>query len=140
MNEAEQEPQVALRQVSAERIEAGGDWRIEWEVENRGEQPMHISAARLPHGQFKSKEVEFDPPLNLAPHGHVRFQASVRCKEPSGLVTENAFVIFQIIWLGQRWRVFARIRVTVDRDGKPGTVSESVTTQKAGFSGIANGS
>ena len=77
------------------------------------------------------------PPLDLAPGKGNKFHVSVRCHEPSGLVTENAFVIFQAIWRGEPWRIFARIRVAVRTDGRPETETESITTQKVGFSGIS---
>jgi hypothetical protein len=92
----------------------------------------------MPHGQFKSEEIRFEPPLDLAPGANEQFQTSVRCHEPSGLVTENAFVIFHVIWLAQRWRIFARVSVVVDADGTPAATTESITTQKVGFSGITS--
>ena len=136
MDGGEQEPQVTLRQMTAIRIEGTKSWRIDWKVENRADQPIQILAARLPHGQFRSEEITLEPPMNLVPGGHAQFQVSVRCHEPAGLVTENAFIILQAIWAGERWRVFVRLRVIVDSNGKPDAVVESVTTQKVGFSGV----
>ncbi len=111
-------------------------WSIGWEMENRGAKPLKVMAARLPHGQFKSEEIRFAPPLDLSPGASEQFHTSVRCHEPSGPVTENAFVIFQVIWSSEPWRIFARVSIVVDADGKPAATTESVTTQKVGFSGI----
>ena len=113
-------------------------WSLGWKITNRDAEPLSVVAARLPHGQFKSEEIRFEPPLDLAPGASDQFQTSVRCDEPTGLVTENAFVIFQVISLGQPWRIFARVRVVVDGGGKPAATTESVTTQKVGFSGITS--
>lgn len=130
-------PMIALRQVAARRTGAPEPWSVEWEVRNRGEKLLKISSARLPHGQFKSDKILFEPPMELAPGEHISFQAPVLCNEPSGLVTENAFVIFQVIWSGEPWRIFARVRVLIDAAGTPAALSESITTQKVGFSGVS---
>ena len=129
-------PQIVLTQVSANRNAVMECWSIGWEIENQGASSLQILAARLPHGQFKSGEYRFEPTLNLAPGKKTEFDLSVRCNEPVGLVTENAFVIFHVIWLGEPWRIFARIRVVVTNDGRPETETESITTQKVGFSGV----
>ncbi|HKY09680.1 MAG TPA: hypothetical protein VJQ55_15630 [Candidatus Binatia bacterium] len=136
MDGGEQGPRVALRQITAARIETTEYWRVQWEVENRGDQAIQILSARLPHGQFRSEKITFGLPLDLLPRGRAQFEASVRCHEPAGLVTENAFIILQAIWAGERWRVFVRVRLVVDPDGKPDAVVESITTQKVGFSGV----
>jgi hypothetical protein len=49
-------------------------------------------------------------------------------------VTENAFIIFQVIWSGEACRIFVRIRVLVNGRGEPETRVELITTQKVGFS------
>lgn len=132
----ESAPQISLHQVSVDRHGVMEYWSIGWRITNRGAEPLSVLAARMPHGQFKSEEIRFEAPLDLSPGGSEQFQTSVRCHEPSGLVTENAFVIFHVVWLSEPWRIFARVRVVVDADGKPSAVTESVTTQKIGFSGI----
>jgi hypothetical protein len=133
----ESTPQIALNQVSVERHRVMECWSIGWRITNRGAERLSVVAARLPHGQFKSEEIRFEPPLELSPDESAQFQTSVRCHETSGLVTENAFVIFHAIWLREPWRIFARVSVVVDAGGKPAAATESVTTQKVGFSGIS---
>ena len=132
------DPHVSLRQLSAARDGARGFWNVRWEVENLGMDALTIISARLPHGQFNSDEQSFAPVLDLAAGGNAEFQSLVQCHEPTGLVTENAFVIFHCQWRGEAWRIFIRIRVTVTADGAPQTATELMTTQKVGFSGIAN--
>lgn len=78
------------------------------------------------------------PTLHLASGETAQFQTSVRCDEPPGLVTENAFVIFTVDWLATAWRIFVRIRVVVNPEGAPETTTELITTQKVGFSSLSD--
>ena len=125
-------PEIELRQLTAERNAAMEPWKITWLLTNRGTHRLRVHAVRLPHGQFKSAEDSFDPAIELRPNGQTQFQTFVRCDEPPGEITENAFVILYVAWLDEPWRVFARIRVIVDSEGKPLATTESVTTQKVG--------
>ena len=129
-------PEIALRQVSVDRHGVMEYWSIGWTITNKGAGPLNVVAVRLPHGQFKTDGQRFDSPLSLAPGESHQFQLAVRCEEPSGLVTENAFVIFSVIWFGEAWRIFVRIRVLIKGQGKPETATELNTTQKVGFSGV----
>ncbi len=129
---------VWLRQLSAERDGAVGWWRIRWQIDNRGSDELRIDSALVPHGQFKAEEQRFAPPLDLKTSSSTEFFSHVRCHEPAGLVTENAFVILHCRWRGEAWRVFIRIRVTVSPGGLPESAVELVTTQRVGFSGIPN--
>lgn len=130
-------PQIALQQVTTKRDRVTGFWRIRWTITNDGKGTLTVVAVHLPHGQFKSDEHRFAPALTLAPGQSEEFETFVRCDEPAGLVTENGFVIFSVIWSGKKWRIFVRIRVVVDSDGKPETAIELITTQIVGFSGAA---
>ncbi len=130
--EPEPEPQIELRQIAAARN--GDMWNIGWSVKNIGAHPLQILALLLPHSQFKSDESRITPAYDLKPRQEAEIQTLVRCDEPPGLVTENAFVIFQVVWLDERWRIFTRVRVTVDPDGKPQARTELITAQKVGFS------
>jgi hypothetical protein len=127
-----------LEQVSADRERVQAAWDIGWRIENLGEQPVYVLAVRLPHGQFKSAERHFDPAIGVAPGNKTQLNISVKCDEPAGLVTENAFVILSVDWLGERWRIFVRLRVIVTVDGRPETATELITTQRVGFSGVAS--
>lgn len=129
-------PGIELRQIGVEATGDGGDWEVRFLLANRGADTMKLISARLPHGQFRGAEMEFDGSANLAPGETQSFAVRVRCQEPPGLVTENAFVIFSVRWRSVPWRIFARLRVTVDARGTPHAVTESITTQKVGFSGV----
>jgi hypothetical protein len=99
---------------------------------------LELTSVRLPHGQFKAAEKQFDPAVELAPGSAAQFQSVVYCNEPRGLVTENAFLIFNALWGAAEWRIFVRVRVVVNAHGEPESATESITTQKVGFSGVPN--
>jgi hypothetical protein len=126
-----------LTQVSVEPEEGRGNWKILWRIANLNSQPLELRAVRLPHGQFKSAEQRFSPAIHLTPDDSAEFEVSVSCDEPAGLVTENAFLIFQVVRLDERWRIFTRVRVTVDAIGTPVATTELITTQRVGFSGVS---
>jgi hypothetical protein len=131
-------PQIVLTQVSAKRHRIMGCWSIDWLVKNESANTLHILAVRLPHGQFKSDEQRFDPAIELISGERRKFQTFVHCDEPAGLVTENAFVIFPVNWLGEQWRVFVRLRVMMTSDGALETATELITAQKVGFSEVGS--
>jgi len=130
------DPQISLVQNSVERNDTLARWSIGWSVQNLGADPIRILAVRLPHGQFKSEELGFDPPIDLAPGEGRQFSTLVRCDEPSGLVTENAFVILHATWRGEPWRIFVRLRIVVNEKGEPNATTELITTQVVGFTGV----
>jgi hypothetical protein len=135
-SDRESEPKIAVKQVTAERDEIKQCWNIAWLVRNLGRYPMRILSVRLPHGEFKSEQLRFEPAMDLNGGEEVQFQTFVRCDKPTGLVTENAFIIFYVTWRGEPCRVFVRLRAVVNSDGKPETATELITTQKVGFSGV----
>ena len=134
---AQAAPAIELRQLAVEAL-AVGRWRIDWQIVNRGRGPLTLIAVRVPHGQFKAAEQRFEPTVTLEAGRAWRFYTEVACAEPPGLVTENAFVIFQVASSGNAWRIFVRISVVIDDAGAPRTKTESITTQEVGFSGIAS--
>lgn len=131
-----EEPQIQVHQISAERGKSPEYWSIGWRVHNAGVSTIQLLGVRLPHGQFKSAELRFEPAIDLPSGMAGNFTIAVRCHEPQGLVTENAFLIFQSVWLADAWRIFVRIRVIVDAKGVPETRIESITTQRVGFSRV----
>jgi hypothetical protein len=131
-------PEIELRQMSAGRHETTERWSIRWKIENTGANPLELTSVRLPHGQFRSEEQQFEPAVALAPRGAAKFHTMVYCREPPGLVTENAFLIFNANWLNDKWRIFVRVRVVVSPKGEPQAATELITTQQVGFSGMAS--
>ena len=137
-SDRESAPEITLTQVTAGRDEPLRSWNIGWRVRNVGRYAIRILSVHLPHSQFKSEERLFEPAMDLNAGDEDHVWTSVRCEEPPGLVTENAFVIFCVSWLDDPWRIFVRLRVVVNSDGKPETGTELITTQKVGFSGVAS--
>jgi hypothetical protein len=127
-------PKISLSQVSVHPANVKGSWSIVWRVENLNQDSLRLNTAQFPHGQFKAGEQRFQPPIVVEPGESTRFEVTVACPELAGTVVENAFVIFSAIWLDSPWRIFARLRVVVDAEGKPMTLTESITTQQVGFS------
>jgi hypothetical protein len=129
-------PAISVHQMIAEPSGMPSEWKVSFLIGNEGSHALTFASARLPHGQFRAAEQKFIPPVRLDAGETFEFAAKVHCQEPAGLVTENAFVIFLVDWIRERWRIFVRLRVIVDASGTPRTNTESISTQKAGFSGI----
>jgi hypothetical protein len=133
---SEDEPKVAVEELCRSSGAELGVWLFVWRIQNLTEQPVKFLAARCPHGQFKSAERVFDPPLQAAAERAATIEMSVRCDEPAGAVIENGFLILLVEWLNDRWRIFVRLRVTINQQGVPETATELITTQRVGFSGV----
>jgi len=129
-------PRVAVEELRRSKEVESGRWLFEWRIQNLTEQPIKFFAARCPHGQFRSEERFFDPPLDAAAGRNATIEMPVLCDEPGGAVVENAFLILSTEWREDKWRIFVRLRVKIDEDGIPGTAAALITTQRVGFSGI----
>jgi hypothetical protein len=130
------EPKVAVEELRRNREVGSGRWLFGWLIQNLTEQPIKFLAARCPHGQFKSAERFFDPPLQAAAGKIAMIEMPVFCDEPAGAVIENGFLILLVEWLDKQWRLFVRLRVTINQQGVPETATELITTQRVGFSGV----
>jgi hypothetical protein len=127
-------PEILLRQVSLASGGSQGLWRIGWRVENCARQSLRIESVRFPHGQFRSNEQRFNPPISLGHGEYAELEASVACDAKPGAIIENAFSIFSAVWRDQPWRIFVRLRVAVNREGEPRAHTELITAQQVGFS------
>src|SRR5262249_44605869 len=96
--------------------------------------PLRVQSLRLPHDQFESENKTFEPAVDVNGGEDLEIQMPVRCDELAGYVIDNAFAIFDVIWLREPWRIFVRLRVVVNSDGKPQTDTQVITVQKVGFS------
>lgn len=134
LDNVETAPAIELRQLSVARDSAMAGWNIGWRIDNRSGGPLKILSVHLPHGQFKSAEHTFEPELYLGHADSAEFVTLVRCEAPQGLVTENAFLIFHVLWSERLWRMFVRVRVVVQSRREPLAEVELITTQKVGFS------
>lgn len=127
-------PQVRVEQVAQHPEPASGRWLVAWRIQNLGQRPLQLLAARLPHSRFRSEECDLTSLPELLPGACAQLERPVACHELPGTVVENAFLIVRVLWLGESWRVFARLRVAFDEQGGPQTTTEVVTVQRIGFS------
>jgi len=100
------------------------------------ETPMSLVSVRAPHGKFKAEEREFGPEVKISAQDHFILDLAVACEEPPNTIVENAFLILLVSWQENQWRVFVRLRITVDQQGRPQTTTESISAQQVGFSGV----
>ena len=131
-------PRVAVEELRRSIEGEHGRWLFEWRIQNLTEKPIKFLTARCPHGQFRSEERFFDPPRDAAAGRNATIEMPVLCDEPAGAVIENGFLILLVEWLDKHWRIFVRLRVIINQEGKPETLSELITTQQVGFSGISS--
>ena len=131
-------PQITVEQIHRTRGPEPDHWVFQWRIQNLTEQAISFLAARCPHGQFRSEERFFDPPLHAAAGRTATIEMPVLCDEPAGAVIENGFLILLVEWLDKQWRIFVRLRVIINQEGEPETLSDLITTQQVGFSGISS--
>ena len=127
-------PKLALIQVSSRRESGEGLWRILWRVENLGGERLHLETVRFPHGQFKAEEQDLGQPFVLDCSERREFEATIAYDGKARGIVENAFAIFTATWKNEPWRIFVRLRVSINDDGTPAANTELTTTQQAGFS------
>jgi len=124
-------PQLDIEPLGVAKPDGDG-WRTTWRVANAEPEAVRIVGAVAPHSQFRG-EISVDRELR----GKASTQVSlvVRIEGNAGGEIENAFVILLIEQGADRWRVLARLRVSLDQDARPRPRVEAITTQRVGFSG-----
>jgi hypothetical protein len=127
-------PQVLVEQAACCVGSDSGRWLVTWRVQNSGQQPLQLLAARLPHSRFRSEERALIPVPQLLAGESAQLEFAVACGGLPGTVVDNAFLILRVLWLEEPWRIFARLRVVFDEQGGPQTTTEVVTVQRVGFS------
>lgn len=132
---SDDELRISVKEIRSKEVQRGR-WLFGWRVQNLTEQPVRFLAARCPHGQFRSEERIFDPPLQAAAGQAASIEMPVHCEEPVGAVIENGFLILLVESLDKQWRIFVRLRIIVNQQGVPETATELITTQRVGFSGV----
>ena len=125
---------MVVEQLSGRRAEGPGEWLVAWRVKNLGDETLQLLSGRLPHSLFRCDERELGALPALRPSESARLEFPVRCAEPPGTIVENAFLILSVLWREEPWRILARLRVSLDREGAPQTATELITTQRVGFS------
>jgi hypothetical protein len=131
-------PKIEVEQVERGASEKLGRWLVKWRVRNVTETPMRLFSVRVPHGKFKAEESEFRPAVKIPARDQFILDLVVACEEPPNTIVENAFLILLVNWQENHWRFFVRLRITVDQQGAPETITESITVQQVGFSGVSN--
>jgi hypothetical protein len=132
------EPSIDVEQVERSRSANSGEWLFRWRVRNQTEKAMRLVSMRVPHGKFKAEECKFVPSVEIAAKDSFLVEVAVTCDEPPDTTVENAFLILLADWQQSQWRFFVRLRIRVNHQGEVDTVTESITSQRVGFSGVSN--
>ena len=130
---------MVVEQLSRRRAASPGEWLVAWRVKNLGDETLQLLSGRLPHSLFRCDERELGALPALRPNESARLEFPVRCPEPPGTIVENAFLILSVLCREEPWRILARLRVSLDREGAPQTATELITTQRVGFSAPMKG-
>jgi hypothetical protein len=107
-------------------------WRISWSLTNLGAEPLEVLESWLPHDQFRASRGSFEPPLVLPSGGSSVILSTVQSPRTSETI-ENAFLILRTRSNGQDRRLFARLRIEHEGNGRIRPVLESLTTTPVGF-------
>jgi hypothetical protein len=110
-----------------------GIWVVSWRIANIGSARLDVHSAWLPHDHFNAKERALKPALSLGPAESVELGLPAACADPPGAEIENAYVILRATSQGRAWRIFARLRVTLQPDGSPRVLVERVSVQPVGY-------
>src|SRR6266542_1995923 len=121
-------PRVTARGSTATRA-TPGTWKVRWRVTNEGE-PLHLIGIAAPHGKFRSPDHAID--VQLDARATFEPQLEIACGEPPGTEIENTFLIITAQAGATTWRILARMRVRVDRDGVPHPATERIDVQEVG--------
>jgi hypothetical protein len=130
-------PRITVEQSGLARLDEPGRWHITWQIHNLEREGITLRAARLPHGKFKSEERIFEKGLAVPGGANATVEFSVNCQGAPGDVVDNAFLLIEIDWLQDAWRVFVRFQVVFDEAAEPVTQTELITAQRVGFSAWA---
>ena len=125
---------MLVEQISRQTGAASHLWVVGWLIRNLGDQQLRLLAACLPHSQFRCEKIELAPPPEIMAGESASLELLVECRELPGSVVEKTFLILRVFWLGESWRILARLRVLFDEQGAPKSTTEVVTTQPVCFS------
>ncbi len=130
------EPRVILEPLGQPQ-QAGPPeaWTVRWRLTNQTDAALRVLEIWFPHTRYFAARQRFDaPPFDLPAGASAETASKMTCGEPPGSVIENAFMILQAAWGGERWRLLARLTVTVAQNGVPIAAVQAITAQRAGFS------
>ncbi|MEX0805057.1 MAG: hypothetical protein WD688_17310 [Candidatus Binatia bacterium] len=137
MGLAGESSEIGVDQIDRSGSDNPGEWLFKWRIQNKTAEPMRCLSVRVPHEKFRARERVFEPPLEVAVGASVILNMAVFCDEPPETIVENAFLILHIDWRQAHWRLFVRLEIRVGTQGAPDTVTESITVQRVGFSGLS---
>jgi len=124
-------PRLSIEPLGIAKRDGEG-WRTTWRVTNPEPESVRIVAAVAPHSQFRG-ETSLD--REVRGKASTQFSLVVRTRGATGSEIENAFVILLIGQGEDRWRLLARLRVSLEEGARPRPRVETVTVQRVGFSG-----
>jgi len=88
----------------------------------------------LPHDQFFSERRSLEQPLLVEPGESAPLEVEVTFTGEPGVAVVNAFLIMQVEYGNQSWRMFVRLLPMMQPDGTPSVTCEAITVQPIGFS------
>ena len=103
-----------------------------WRITNAGDAPLRLLESWLPHGRFRGATRRHD--REIAPGESIALDLPVETAGTAGEIVENAFLILRL----EGWRVLARLRIRFDERASAHAEVVAVTSQRAGFSGVAD--
>jgi hypothetical protein len=124
-------PRLSIEPLGIAKRDGEG-WRTTWRVTNPEPESVRIVAAVAPHSQFRG-ETSLD--REVRGKASTQFSLVVRTRGAAGSEIENAFVILLVGQGEDRWRLLARLRVSLEEGARPRPRVETVTVQRVGFSG-----
>lgn len=128
-------PQIDVFATSVQPLAVPGQWDVTWTVRNRDPLAIQVHEAWLPHGRFRSARRSYEPPFTIATSGEAQLSFAVACQEEPGAVVENSFVILNVTWRDEPWRIFVRLRVPIGEDRVPAPDTEVISAQQVRFDG-----
>src|SRR5260370_39880747 len=121
------EPAVSVV-VSDVKGVGDGRWQVTWSITNDGTESLVLEAAWIPHGRFRG-EGRMPLSTRINPGGSAQLKFSVGAAEAPATVVDNAFLILRVMYGGQPWRIFTRMRIEFDTQAVPTPVIELITLQ-----------
>ena len=131
MEQQSASPRLDIEVTACQGAGVPDQWRVSWRIQNLEPQPLEVVAAWLPHDKFHCGRCELNPALTVSANKSEDLELLVFCLEPPSTGVENAYLILQLVWKSQSWRVFARHLVTVDSDGAPNPLCQVITVHPA---------
>jgi hypothetical protein len=130
-----------IREGPALRVEVEGSpqgdgpWRTTFRIANEGSDPVELRAGWMPHIVYGADEVDLSraPALGAREATEVSFDATYTPREDAS-EPSNPFLILQVRWQGEDWRVLVQLSVTGPACRAPDVGVAAVRVHRVGFS------